>query len=526
MNILDDSILGPVLRPSPQSDSTDAETQIVLEWMHPDTLLAPPSDKVLTAIKALEKAGPESVRVLETRYVDLMRTHFMQHAAPLLQQSLGSQSFADLASVIAESRRHYLYPVTFFDSLDVASHGFNLSDRLANHFRALVGLAAPYTAVRPCLEKYLDSPEVSLSTPSDQVVGALAAVADAYLPAGRVQDAVLAGFLRDVTRVVVERYRGEWTREVRPELEAWAKQTLAAVAGVGMFGADVPSAEDLTRIVDNVFLDVRIDELFDIIVDFPQSRPAIVDIKGCVRNSQQRAAIVNSLQQSCSRRLLHGGANTVDVLLGYISIIRSLSLLEPRGVLLDKVARPIRRYLKDRDDTIKEVLSGILGDKKSPIRELSNELVSLGVCKESGPEEDDLNWQPDPLDAPPDFGGGGGNGQNGVDIIGSLISIFDNKDVMVKELMKRFADTMLFSHEFDEETVLMTIELLKLKFGEEALGNLDVMIKDMAESRRIDGLVHGGGGGVAEYFHADVISGLYWPRYNGVTCVAPKKIEE
>lgn len=248
-----------------------------------------------------------------------------------------------------------------------------------------------------------------------------------------------------------------------------------------------------------------------------------------MRNSHQRAAIVNSLQQSCSRRLLHGGANTVDVLSGYISIIRCFSILEPRGVLLDKVARPIRRYLKDRDDTIKEVLSGILGDKKSPIKELSTELVGLASLRlaesQYVDDYDDPNWQPDPMDAPPDFR----TENKSFDIIGNLISIFENKDVMVKELMKRFSDTMLFSHEFDEETMLMTIELLKLKFGDGTLSNLDVMIKDIAESKRIDSLVHGGDNetrDIEQFFHVDVISKLFWPRYTASTCRAPPQVEQ
>lgn len=38
---------------------------------------------------------------------------------------------------------------------------------------------------------------------------------------------------------------------------------------------------------------------------------------------------------------------------------------------------------------------------------------------------------------------------------------------------------------------LRTIELLKIRFGEEALHVCDVMLKDMADSKRIDDHVHG-----------------------------------
>lgn len=180
-----------------------------------------------------------------------------------------------------------------------------------------------------------------------------------------------------------------------------------------------------------------------------------------MRNSSQRAKIVSSLQQSASKRLLHGGANTVDVLSGYISIIKCFSILEPRGVLLDKIARPIRRYLKERNDTVKEVLSGILGDSTSAINYLSEELIHSAsnygkVFNQAG--EDDLEWNPDPLDAPPDF-----KSDNKIfDVISNLISIFDNKELIVKHLVKRFADTMLLSSDFDEEKMVSVFFFLFL----------------------------------------------------------------
>jgi anaphase-promoting complex subunit 2 len=47
-----------------------------------------------------------------------------------------------------------------------------------------------------------------------------------------------------------------------------------------------------------------------------------------------------------ARRLLHPGADTKDIITQYISTIRSLRILEPQGVLLSRVAEPIRKYLR------------------------------------------------------------------------------------------------------------------------------------------------------------------------------------
>ena len=46
------------------------------------------------------------------------------------------------------------------------------------------------------------------------------------------------------------------------------------------------------------------------------------------------------------KRLLHPGADTKDILTQYVSTIRCLRILDPPGVLLYKVADPIRRYLR------------------------------------------------------------------------------------------------------------------------------------------------------------------------------------
>jgi anaphase-promoting complex subunit 2 len=46
------------------------------------------------------------------------------------------------------------------------------------------------------------------------------------------------------------------------------------------------------------------------------------------------------------KRLLHPGADTLVIIAQYISTIKAFRMLDPPGVLLDKVARPIQRYLK------------------------------------------------------------------------------------------------------------------------------------------------------------------------------------
>ena len=91
-------------------------------------------------------------------------------------------------------------------------------------------------------------------------------------------------------------------------------------------------------------------------------------------------------------------------------------MLDPKGVLLDRVARPIRQYLRDRDDTVKVIVNGLLADTEDedgdPIApggdvlvelalELEKDSGSLGADDAAELDWDDFNWVPDPIDAAP-----------------------------------------------------------------------------------------------------------------------------
>ena len=101
------------------------------------------------------------------------------------------------------------------------------------------------------------------------------------------------------------------------------------------------------------------------------------------------------------RRLLHPGAETKDVITQYISTIRCLRILDPQGVLLHKVADPIRKHLRERPDTIKCIVATLVeGDELQDENE-----HSVGLIPQSNDDtvEDflDPKWEPEPFDAAP-----------------------------------------------------------------------------------------------------------------------------
>lgn len=177
-----------------------------------------------------------------------------------------------------------------------------------------------------------------------------------------------------------------------------------------------------------------------------------------------------------SHRLLQPGASTVEILQVYISLIRSFSLLDSKGVLLDKVARPIRRYLKDREDTVKVIVTGLLADTEDddgePAVSTGDVLVELAIELNRASEIaahhadddadldwDDMNWTPNPIDAAPDY-----KKSKGSDVVGSLISLFDSKDVFVKEFQNIMGERLL-KKDFDkvkEVSVVMRSSSLEI----------------------------------------------------------------
>ena len=77
------------------------------------------------------------------------------------------------------------------------------------------------------------------------------------------------------------------------------------------------------------------------------------------------------------------------------------------------------------------------------------------------------------------------------DIISTLVSIYQSREVIIKELQVLLATRLLAVKDYDAVKEIRIIELLKIRFGETALQVCDVMLKDMADSKRINDHVQG-----------------------------------
>ncbi|XP_037078099.1 anaphase-promoting complex subunit 2-like [Pollicipes pollicipes] len=282
----------------------------------------------------------------------------------------------------------------------------------------------------------------------------------------------------------------------------------------------------------------RIGQLFDIIVDFPDSQPALEDLRTCLQRCRLRGELVASLRRAVATRLLHPAANTEDILSAYVSAVRALRLLEPAGVLVELVGGPIRQYLRGREDTVRCIVASLTEEGGGP---LADELVR-GEPTVLPPDGDMQNWQswtPYPRDAPPARDAAA---SPQADIISMLVNIYGSKNTFVKEYRKLLADRILKQTTYDLDRELKYLELLKRRFGDSELHECDVMLKDLFNSHRINWHIHseesrrlrrqaepspaaGPPAPPAFLVHSLILSAQFWPDFKEETLALPEEYE-
>ncbi|VDB91912.1 unnamed protein product [Peniophora sp. CBMAI 1063] len=331
-----------------------------------------------------------------------------------------------------------------------------------------------------------------------------------------------------IEKHVVETCAGEWEEPMLASLRDWMADKVVPWM-LMPYARGAKTAEEARNMLQGVgsrfdfhvcktLCDLRTKELFDIIVDYPDSEGALQDLKECLLRVDQRPKLVQSLRAANKRRLLHPGADTKDILTQYVSIIRCLRIIDPPGVLLYKVADPIRRYLRDRPDTIKCIVASLVGDGES-----GDSLVDDNepIQPLQGPQADDYtdpNWDPEPIDAGPDF-----RANKPSDIISTLVSIYDSKDLFVKELQVLLATRLLAVTDGNYDKERRNIEILKIRFGEGPLQVCEVMLKDMTDSRRTDQHLQQQ---KASDLRATIISRHFWPPLPVAKIEMPGQLKE
>uniref|UniRef100_A0A7N5ZQX1 Anaphase-promoting complex subunit 2 n=1 Tax=Anabas testudineus TaxID=64144 RepID=A0A7N5ZQX1_ANATE len=323
--------------------------------------------------------------------------------------------------------------------------------------------------------------------------------------------------------------RGEYERSFLLEFQKWLEMVLGWLSKVFASEVHTDTGQSASSVLKQwrchmhqffcrIYVNMRIEELFSIIRDFPESKAAIEDLKFCLERTNQRQQLLTSLKSAFESRLLHPGVHTSDILTVYISAIKALRELDPSMVILQVACQPIRKYLRTREDTVRQIVAGLTGDAEG-CTDLASELsrgdpVTLEMQDSDEEGNDPEDWTPDPTDAVPDKMG---SKHRSSDIISLLVSIYGSKDIFIDEYRAVLADRLLHQLNYNTAREIRNVELLKLRFGESHMHYCEVMLKDMADSRRINSNIREEESRLSEEeqpplsLSAIILSSEFWP---------------
>ncbi|ORY66446.1 Cullin family protein [Pseudomassariella vexata] len=282
---------------------------------------------------------------------------------------------------------------------------------------------------------------------------------------------------------------------------------------------------------------LRISELFDIVINWPNSEGGMEDLRYAITTPQRRLQLTDAFSAALQKRLLHPGRSTLDILRTYIAMIRTFHKLDHSRVLLDRVAYSLQLYLCTREDTVRIIVAGLLSSRKEADSAAARktklvELVDLLYdpdqyqTERQDEEWDDLTWVPPPVDAGSNY-----KRRKSEDVIGTLISALGSPEVFIKEFQNIIGERLL-SEQAGFEQEVGVLGLLKKRFGEASLQSCDVMIKDIQDSRRLDGVIHRGALNHPDKvkrdwtIHTRILSRLFWPEMGDERFVVPAGIVE
>ncbi|KAL3805015.1 hypothetical protein HJC23_003243 [Cyclotella cryptica] len=249
--------------------------------------------------------------------------------------------------------------------------------------------------------------------------------------------------------------------------------------------------------VYEAFVRVRSEELFDLVAEYPDSLPAVGELSAALDGTGRilYQSLAYRWRMGLVQRLLHPGAQTNQIIDVYISTIKVLRRMDASGELLHVVTRPVREYLRGREDTVRCIITSLTEEEGDLYEELQRQDARpLEEAQLQDLEDEDpptFDWEP-----PPSIlqrrgvitgrlGQVGSSSKRAGDILSMLVGIYGSKELFVNEYRIMLADKLLSNLDYDTDKEVHTVELLKLRFGEESMRQCEVMIKDIDDSKRV-----------------------------------------
>ena len=276
----------------------------------------------------------------------------------------------------------------------------------------------------------------------------------------------------EIESFISKRLRGEYEEPALPVVEDWVSTSLITFCESIFNENELGYFDNLKQyFLQQTYVALsraRAQELFDMVRDFPDSTPGVVELRHVSQSSGMMSFLGKTLKRALCGRLLHLGASTSDIIDVYVKMIRCFRILDPSNLLLNYVAKPIRKYLVGRKDTIRCIVSSLTeGDDDNLHSELrAGGSLEYGAGNDSDEEEDDeetpdIHWNP--AKRALDFPGGREGGQT-KDVLALLVSIYGSTDLFVTEYRSILAGRLLQNIEYFSDVEVKTLELLKIRY--------------------------------------------------------------
>ena len=283
---------------------------------------------------------------------------------------------------------------------------------------------------------------------------------------------------------VSEECSQEYLEHKLPEMMEWLDGEILPLTDVLFASARALMKNRVRKLMHLSFATLRGNELFDIVAEFPDSYPGVVELKETATASNSINEIARRFRAEVECRLLHIGASTSQILDMYISMVRVLRILDNSDLILDYITQPVKKYLHKRKDTVRKIVSSLTDSKDS---ELYGELRKGGSL-EYGADSDDedggpgKDWMPKKRNEELVVS----RVPSGQDVLAMLVSIYGSTDLFVAEYRSILAEKLFANVSYYSDAEVATLELLKIRFGEESLHNCEVMLRDLEDSKRVN----------------------------------------
>lgn len=90
----------------------------------------------------------------------------------------------------------------------------------------------------------------------------------------------------------------------------------------------------------------------------------------------QLSEVGEYLNREVEKRLLIPGVITQSILNQYINMLKVLQILDPQGMIFEKITVPIKNYLLKRNDTLRCIISHLTDDIEN-YSKLTREVVKI-----------------------------------------------------------------------------------------------------------------------------------------------------